>query len=74
MAMMLACGADRIMKISNMNKTDILSPQYPEEYPNNMKCSWLILAKEREIIKLTLEDNGYELEDKYGIAFINQLS
>ena len=42
----------------------ITSPNHPDEYPNNKNCSWLISAKESELIELTLEDNGYELEDK----------
>ena len=64
MAMMLACGEDKVMEITNMDKTDIISPNHPDEYPNNMNCSWLVLAKESELIELTLENNGYELEDK----------
>ena len=64
MAMMQACRGNRVMKITNMNKTDIISPNHPDEYPNNMNCSWLISAKESELIEITLEENGYELEDK----------
>ena len=63
MAMMLACGSSRGMTITNMNKTDIFSPYFPKDYPNNMNCSWLIQAKERERIMITLK--GYELEEKY---------
>ena len=62
MAMMLACGSKRLMKITNMNKTDIFSPLFPQDYPNNINCSWLLLAKETEKIRLTLK--GYELEEK----------
>ena len=66
MAMMLACGSSRAMIITNMNKTDIFSPHFPQKYPNNMNCSWLIQAKERERIMITLK--GYELEEKYEMS------
>ena len=65
MAMMLACGSSRVLTVTNMNKTDIFSPQFPNEYPNNLNCSWLIQAKEKERIIITLK--GYELEQKYEI-------
>lgn len=60
--MRLACGPNRVMTITNMNRTDILPPQSENKYLNNMDCTWFISAKENELIELTLDDNG-ELED-----------
>ena len=60
---MMACGSKNAMKITNMNRTDIFSPQFPEDYLNNMDCSWVILAKDNERIKLSLKEG--ELEEKY---------
>ena len=65
MTMMQACGSDRVMTITSLNKTNIFSPNFPKHYPENMNCSWSIVAQEDEIIELTLEDNAYELEHEY---------
>ena len=42
--MMAACGSGSIMVITEQNKTDISSPKFPENYPNNMDCTWHIVA------------------------------
>ena len=63
MAMMLACGFNRTMIVTNLNKTDIFSPQFPNNYPPNINCSWVIQAKHDERIEVKLK--GYELEEGY---------
>ena len=65
MASIVACGSNRVMTITNINKTDVFTPKFPAQYPNSLNCTWSIVAKETELIELTLDDNGYELEEKY---------
>ncbi|KAK6490670.1 low choriolytic enzyme-like [Huso huso] len=42
------CGFKRMMSEGN-----ITSPNYPFNYPNNMDCTWTLLAYEDEIIQIT---------------------
>ena len=58
-----ACGADSPMVITAQNSTDISSPNFPENYPNNMNCTWLIVAHNNATIELSLK--GYETEREY---------
>lgn len=34
----------------------ILSPAYPENYPNNLNCTWWILAQAKEDVRLVIEE------------------
>ncbi|KAK1116353.1 low choriolytic enzyme-like [Acipenser oxyrinchus oxyrinchus] len=36
-----------------MSEGNITSPNYPFNYPNNMDCTWTLLAYEDEIIQIT---------------------
>ena len=59
--MIAACGGgNKNMIITIANITDITSPNFPENYPNNMDCTWIIKASSDEKIELHLE--GFELE------------
>ena len=62
MDMMPACYKGSEMVITIKNTTDISSPQYPESYPNNMNCTWHIVADHDKRIELSLK--GYEVENK----------
>ena len=62
--MLSACGNNGTkMIITPWNNTDIYSPNFPENYPNNMNCHWHIKADHGFRIELQIE--GHELEEKY---------
>ena len=63
--MMAACGPGSIMVITEQNNTYISSPKYPESYPNNMDCTWDIVADYDKRIALSLME--YDIEN--GQAF-----
>ena len=58
-----ACNNDSPMVITAQNNTDIVSPNFPENYPNNMNCTWLVVADNNATIALSLK--GYETEKEY---------
>ena len=63
-----ACRASRPMVITILNKTDISSPNYPENYDNDLNCQWRILADDDKRIELSLE--GDELEKGCGFPLV----
>ena len=42
----------------------IMSPNYPQQYENNLDCRWTIKAPVENIITLTLSEFDIENEDK----------
>ena len=62
--MLSACGFNGTeMIITPSNYTDIHTPNFPEDYPNNLNCKWHIKADDGYQIELHIK--GYELEKKY---------
>lgn len=45
----------------------ITSPDYPENYPNNAECRWIIRAVPNSIIKLVFAD--FQMENNEGCNF-----
>ena len=65
--MMDACGTGSAMVITIENNTDVSSPYFPENYPNDMYCTWHIVAEHDKGIELSLK--GYDLEEEYDFVF-----
>ena len=61
--MLDACGTDSPMVITVQNNTVITSPKFPQNYPNNLKCTWHIVAEPNENIELSFKE--YETENEY---------
>jgi len=57
-----ACGG-RYTKSNGVIK----SPNYPADYPNKKECVWIIEARNRHRILLTVQH--FELEEHSGCAF-----
>ena len=57
-----ACGSDPLI-ITIFNTTDITSPNFPNPYPNNLHCTWMIVAEVDKRVLLNVK--GYEIEHKY---------
>ena len=53
-----ACVGTRTMVIKIEDNTDITSPNYPRNYPNNLNCNWKIEGTNDppRKIRLTIED------------------
>ena len=51
-----------IMKI----ETDepITSPNYPEHYPNDMKCTWNVVHADGKDIQLLIKGGNFDLEEE----------
>ena len=60
--MKAACDGDEMI-ITFRNNTGISSPNYPENYGNNLYCKWHIKADAG--YQIELEIKGGELEEKY---------
>ena len=57
-----ACGRNKVMVITILNLTDITSPGFPDRYPDNMDCKWLIVAEDDKQIEISLR--GHEVESE----------
>ena len=57
-----ACNGNGPMVFTMLNKTEIYSPNYPDNYPNNIGCIWKFFAVDGFRIQLTIEE-GSEIED-----------
>ena len=66
-----ACNDKSPMVFTIENKTDFYSPNYPNSYPNNIDCTWKVLAFEGFIIKLTIEEGG-QIETEYDTLIFKQ--
>ena len=63
---MAACTADsRPMVITAHNSTDIFSPSFPRNYPDNLNCEWKIVTDHKQNIGVEVSLKGYEIEEKY---------
>ena len=51
------------MVITQINTTDITSPNWPTPYPPHSDCTWEIIAPRGGKIQLTLK--GHHLHEKY---------
>ena len=58
-----ACGENKTMVLTVQNLTHITTPGFPDLYPNNSDCQWLILAEDDKKIEISLR--GHNLEDGY---------
>ena len=47
------CGITKPMAISKSSKGGILSPNYPDVYPNGADCQWRIKVDRGYLVKLT---------------------
>ena len=56
-----ACGnKNQPLRIINSSDGEILSPNYPDQYPNDSDCQWLITVDDGNLITLTIAD--FDLE------------
>ena len=58
-----ACAPNGPLVLTIGNTTDISSPNFPENYPDQMNCTWRIVAANGKRIVLLVK--GHELEKKY---------
>ena len=58
-----ACSKNPAMVITQVNKTDITSPNWPQKYPSQSDCTWKIIAPDGAKIQLSIK--GHHLEEKY---------
>ena len=61
--MRTACEENSKMVITQANKTDITSPNWPDPYPPHSNCTWEITAANDVEIQLTLK--GYHVDERY---------
>ena len=61
--MRTACEHNSTMVITQANKTNITSPNWPYPYPAHSKCTWEITASHGVKIQLTLK--GYLVDERY---------
>ena len=59
-----ACGSNAPMVIKIEDDTDITSPNYPRDYPDNLDCTWTIVATNNppRKVHLIVEDVGMDDE------------
>ena len=62
-AMTHACGIDKVYSIDNATTGYVVSPYYPEAYPNDVTCMWLIEVDEGNIIELSFMT--FDLQPRY---------
>ena len=48
-----ACGVEKPVVFTNSLTGELLSPNYPESYPNNADCQWHIKADDGFVVRLT---------------------
>ena len=56
-----ACGRNQPLILSNSSGR-IVSPNYPEEYPSNQDCSWLVQVEQGYVVKLRVDHFKLEPE------------
>ena len=57
------CGGEFDVK----DKLVVVSPNYPDNYPNKMKCTWLISAPADKVLQFKFTD--FEVEDYWSGCF-----
>ena len=57
-----ACGTNKplLILMDNSSEGYIQSPHYPNNYPNNSDCAWLIQVPPGETLRLTIDDISLE--------------
>ena len=58
----IACGSDSVMVVTQFNEGHITSPNWPNPYPPNSNCTWIITATDNAEIQLSLR--GHKLKQK----------
>ena len=56
------CGTHQPLVINASAVGHISSPGYPNKYPNNADCSWLLQANADDVVQLTIME--FDLESK----------
>ena len=56
------CGTNQPEVINASYAGHISSPGYPNEYPNNADCSWLLQTNADDLIQLTIMEFDLESE------------
>ena len=59
----IACGSDSVMVLTQFDEALITSPNFPNPYPPNSNCTWIITAADDAEIQLSLK--GHKLKQKY---------
>ena len=54
------CSDNQPRLIKDLPKGEILSPNYPEQYPNNADCQWHVKVEDGFIISLTFPELDLE--------------
>jgi len=55
-----ACGNNKPLVITNSTEGFIQSPNYPENYPSNANCSWLIELIPGTRLQMHIDDVSVE--------------
>ena len=58
LCILIGCGG-----VSFEDSGSILSPNYPHAYAQSSKCTWVIHAKEEEVVILHVND--FQIEDRF---------
>ena len=56
------CGRNQPLVVNASSDGFILSPNYPNLYPNNAECTWLIVNDDQASIELTIMELALEEE------------
>ena len=56
------CGEEVPFQITNSLAGEILSPNYPAQYPNNADCGWHIKMDDGFVVELTFLE--FDLEEE----------
>ena len=59
--MMNPCGIDAPLQITNSPTGEILSPDYPDNYPNDANCEWHIQVDDGCVVELIFVE--FDVED-----------
>ena len=63
-----ACGDNSGMIITPFNKAQITSPNWPNPYPPNSDCKWVITPTDGAEIQISLK--GHKLREKYVYIYL----
>ena len=55
-----ACGSNKPLWITNSPEGYIQSPNYPNNYPNNSDCAWIIQVNPGTNLRLQIDDVSIE--------------
>ena len=64
----IACGNGSSMVMTQYNKAHITSPNWPNTYPPNSDCKWVITQIDGKEIQLSLK--GHKLLAKYVYIYL----